>query len=123
MTEQEVKSISGDLKGWGVGLLIMGMLHFSIKYLASEWGIVLIALGIAALVINHRGMFIALGCALVLIGVMNFIGGIQAGPGFWLFFGCMQVYWGFKEMAKFGRYAPAPAESDHSEETVTVEGR
>lgn len=116
MAEKKVMTMSDDLRGWGVGLLIMGVLHFFIPLLAAQWGIVLIVLGILSFIVMHRGMFIALGCCLILVGLMNLAGSLDAGPGFWSVFGCLQIYWGIKEMAKFARYGKP------KEESLPVEG-
>ena len=121
MDKREVKSLSGELQGWGGGLLVLGVMHFFIKALAAEWGVVLVALGLGAMLIRHRGMFIAIGGALMLIGVVNFIGSFHGGPGFWTAFGCMQVYWGVKEMAKFGKYASSLAETVSPAEATMLE--
>jgi uncharacterized membrane protein HdeD (DUF308 family) len=83
----------------------MGVLHFFIPLFAAQWGVVLIVLGILSLIITHRGMFIALGGALILVGLMNLVGSFEAGPGLWSVFGCLQVYWGIQEIIKFRKYA------------------
>jgi hypothetical protein len=49
-------------------------------------------------------MFIALGCALCAIGLLNLVGSLAVGKTFWGTFGCFQVYWGIKEMMKFKKY-------------------
>ncbi len=104
MAEKKTMTMSDDLKGWGLGLIILGGLHFFIPLLAPLWGMVLIPLGILSFAIKRRGMFIPLGACLILVGLMNLAVSLDAGPGFWTVFGCMQVYWGIKEMAKFAKY-------------------
>lgn len=117
MEKEKTMSMTDDLKGWGVGLLIMGGLHFVIPFLSPLWGMVLIPLGVLSLAIKHRGMFIVIGAGLILVGLLNIVGSLDAGGGFWTFFGCLQIYWGIKEMAKFAKYAKPEGE------TTSVEGK
>jgi len=116
MAEQKPMTMSEDIRGWGVGLLIMGVLHFVLPFLSPEWGMVLIPLGILSLIIRHRGMFIVIGAGLIMVGLLNIAGSIDAGGGFWTIFGGLQIYWGIKEMAKFARYGREP------EETLSADG-
>jgi len=96
------QDMSTDLRGWGIGLLIMGVLHFALAgFLSPAWGIVLIALGLLNLVIRARGMFVANGMALLIVGLMNIFSG---GVGGWSIFGCFQIYWGIKEIRKCWLY-------------------
>jgi len=104
MAEEKVMTMSEDLRGWGVGLLIIGGLHFVIPVLSPYWGMVLIPLGMLSLTVKHRGMFIGIGAGLILVGFLNIIGSLDAGTGFWTVFGGLQIYWGIKEIAKFGTY-------------------
>ncbi len=46
-------------------------------------------------------MYILLELSLIVVGVLNFLGGLQINSVFWLIFGCFQVYWGIKEICKF----------------------
>ena len=104
MANEKGTTMADDLNSWGGGLIIMGIIHFFVPLLAAQWGIVLIVLGILSFVLKHRFMFIALGASLIFIGLMNLLGSLNAGPGFWSVFGCLQVYWGIKEMCKVSRY-------------------
>lgn len=119
MEEKKVMTMEQDLRGWGIGLLIMGGLHFVIPILSKEWGMVLIPLGLLSLVIMRRGMFIAIGFSLMLVGTLNLIGGLGNGSSFWLIFGGLQVYWGIKELAKFGMYGKVETQEPLSEEAET----
>ncbi|RLI14984.1 hypothetical protein DRO49_05750 [Candidatus Bathyarchaeota archaeon] len=96
--------MSKDLKSWGIGLLIMGFLHLKIPFLLPEWGIVLIVMGVIVLLIRHRTMYILLGLSLIVVGLLNLLSGLQTNSGFWPIFGCLQVYWGIKEMGKFKKF-------------------
>jgi hypothetical protein len=94
--------MSRELRRWGVSLIVLGVLHFALAgFLEPTWGIVLAVLGILNLVIQRRGMFIANGVALGVVGLMNIFSG---GVGGWTFFGILQLYWGFREITKYGRY-------------------
>ena len=107
MAKKKEITMSADLKGWGVGLTIMGVLHFIIPFLSPVWGMVLIPLGILSLIVNHRGMFIAIGSGLILVGFLNIAAGLEMGTGFWTVFGCFQIYWGIQEIRKFSKYGKA----------------
>lgn len=105
----EVKDLRSQmleyLSSWGVGLILMGIAHFVLSSLLwAEWGVVLIVLGVLCFVVKHRAMFIPIGSSLMLIGILNAVGGLNSGVGFWTIFGGLQVYWGIKELAKFGEY-------------------
>ncbi len=104
MAKRREMTMEQDLRSWGVGLIIMGVLHFFIPFLLPEWGAVIICLGILTLIIRHRFMFIPLGGSLVLVGILNILASVNADGGFWLAFGCLQIYWGFKEGAKYFKY-------------------
>ena len=121
MAEEKAMTMSEDLRSWGGGFLILGGLHFIIPFLASEWGVVLIFLGILSLVIIHRGMFIAIGAGLIFVGLMNFSASAASGGGFWAIFGCLQIYWGIKEMAKFSAYGKLQTKSHPTAEGETLD--
>jgi len=92
-----------DIMGWGFGLIIMGVLHFCIPALAEAWGVVLVAMGILCLAIQHRGVYIMIGIGLMAIGLLNLVAGIEFGGKFWAIYGAFQIYWGIKELIKFGK--------------------
>jgi len=92
-----------ELRTWGVALIVLGGIHFLLSgFLDPTWGIVLVVLGVLNLAIRARGMFIANGLALLAVGLMNIFSG---GLGGWTAFGVLQLYWGGKELLKFGKYA------------------
>lgn len=100
-TTQIRDALKKDLRGWGGGLIIMGIISFLLSgFLDPIWGGILIAIGVATLIIQQRGMFIIIGIGLVLAGIMN----ISAGGG-WKIFGFLQIYWGVQEIRKFNKYA------------------
>jgi hypothetical protein len=51
-----------------------------------------------------RGLFVAIGAALIVIGLLNIFGG---GSGAWTFYGAFQIYWGVKEIGKFEKHGDA----------------
>jgi hypothetical protein len=57
-------------------------------------------LGALKLLVAKRGMFIANGIALLLVGFLN-----MAACGGWKIFGMLQIIWGVQEIRKFSRYA------------------
>ena len=96
-SEAELK---GELRKWGVGLIIMGGLHFVLQgVLDPTWGVVLLIVGGLNMVVSHKAIFILNGICLMLVGLMN-----MAGGGGWKFFGLMQIFWGVQEMRKMGRF-------------------
>jgi hypothetical protein len=96
-SEAELK---GELRKWGVGLIIMGGLHFVLQgVLDPTWGVVLLIVGGLNMVVSHKAIFILNGICLMLVGLMN-----MAGGGGWKFFGMMQIFWGVQEMRKMGRF-------------------
>lgn len=102
-SEDQRDAMRKELGGWGGGFVVMGILHLALAgFLDPVWGIVLIVLGVLNLIIRYRGMFIVNGIALIVVGLMNAFGGAF---GLWSLFGAFQIYWGIKEIAKYGRYA------------------
>ena len=100
-TTQIRDALKKDLRGWGTGLIIMGVISFLLSgFLDPIWGGILIAIGVATLIVQQRGMFIIIGIGLILAGIMN----ISAGGG-WKIFGFLQIYWGIQEIRKFNKYA------------------
>lgn len=104
---EKTKKMRKELKRWGIGLIILGIIHFVLSgYLSIVWGIFIIILGILNLIIMKRGMFIANGAALILIGILNAAGSVgqtSGGPPFWLIFGVMQIIWGVQEIIKYAK--------------------
>jgi hypothetical protein len=94
----------GDLRSWGIGLIVLGVAQYFLPFLDSTWAFVVVPLGILSLLFIHRSLFIAIGAALGMIGLLNIFGG---GFGFWTIFGAFQIYWGVQEWQKFGKYANA----------------
>jgi hypothetical protein len=101
-----------DLRGWGIGLIIWGLLSFILsQYLDPVWGGMIIILGIINLIAINRTMFIINGTALFIVGILNIISVISAMStsgvsSFWLAYGTMQIGWGFQEILKFDKFSP-----------------
>ena len=85
------EGLRGNLRGWGLVLIAVGIAHLFIPFLDSLWAFVILPLGVLSLFVAHRGMFIAIGAALVLVGLLNIFGG---GFGSWTIMGGVQIYWG-----------------------------
>jgi hypothetical protein len=91
-----------DLSNWGGGLILIGIAHIAFaSFLDPGWGVILIILGVLVLAIKTRAMFVVIGLGLWLAAYSNLTAGIS---GFWFIFGIMQIFWGLQEMAKFLRY-------------------
>ncbi|MBN1270092.1 MAG: hypothetical protein JXB04_10920 [Kiritimatiellae bacterium] len=85
------------------------------QFLDPVWGGLLIILGILALAIRKRGMFIVIGVGLILAGILNILVTAltfreEGTTGGWAVMGAFQIYWGIAEILKFRKYAPRPAE-------------
>jgi hypothetical protein len=105
--EQVPADMDESLKKWGIGLIILGVIHIlATQFLDPIWGGIIIILGILNLVIKKRGMFIANGIALLLVGFLNIVSGLVDEPVnfFWSFFGAAQLFWGIKEIRKYKFY-------------------
>jgi len=120
MGEKKEMTMEQDLRGWGVGLLIMGGLHFVIPIFAREWGFVLIPLGLLSLFVRRRGMFIVIGLSLIFVGLLNIVASLKGGTGFWPVYGGLQIYWGIKEIAKFEKYGRLETQDPLSLEAEAV---
>ncbi len=105
---QDVSDMQKELHGWGIGLIAIGFISiFLIDFLDPGWGVVLIVLGILSLAVKKRGMFIAIGAGLLLVGLMNIGIGSESGSTGWVIFGILQLYWGVQEIRKFKKYGIA----------------
>ena len=111
MKEEKQMTMAEDLRSWGFALVFIGILHFVIPFLLAEWGMILIPLGVLTFIIKHRAMFIIIGGSMILVGFMNITAGLASGVKFWAIFGGFQIYWGFKEIAKFSAYRRSIAET------------
>jgi len=108
--------IRKELRYWGVGLIISGIIHLILyEYLDPIWGVIIIVVGVLALLYQKREMFVVLGAGMLLAGVGNIASGMLS-ESFWSSYGLLQLYWGYKEIKKFKLYAPLK-EEDTSEET------
>lgn len=88
-----------ELLGWSLGLMAMGALSIALsQHLNMIWGVVLIALGLAVLVIRRPVMFLLIGAALITAGALNI-----ATHGFsaWLLLALLQVVWGFQQIRRY----------------------
>ncbi|MCX6708447.1 MAG: hypothetical protein NTW67_02240, partial [Candidatus Woesearchaeota archaeon] len=91
----EMKS---DLQGWGIGLLIMGVLSNIFRnFFDPTWGVILILIGLLTLLIMERKMYLVIGASLIAIGLLNIIYGLFGG---WTFFGIIQIVIGIQELYK-----------------------
>ncbi len=102
--DDTVDDMKSDLRGWGIGLIVIGVAQYFLPVLDPLWAFVVVPLGVLSLVIAHRGLFIAIGAALVVVGLLNIFSG---GFGVWTIYGGAQIYWGVQEFSKFGKYADA----------------
>jgi hypothetical protein len=91
-----------ELRGWGMGLLIMGVVSiFLSSYLNPTWGSVMVGAGISCLLVQRRFMFLVVGGALIVAGIVNMI---TRGVSGWALFGLVQIVLGFGELRKYWLY-------------------
>jgi len=113
-SEKLLPQMNESLRKWGIGLIVLGIVHLVLtNFLDPLWGPIIIILGILNLIIKKRGMFIANGAALLLVGIINILGTtLLKGGGFgWLIFGVLQLVWGTQEIRKFKLYTDNEATS------------
>ena len=105
--EAEIKR---DIRSWGVGLIVIGVIHLVLsEFLDPIWGGILIAIGISCLLIKRRSMYIVIGIALILVGIMNIF---LTGFGGWTIFGVFQIGFGIYQIHKFQKYGRTTADYD-----------
>lgn len=127
VTREEMKK---SLRTWGIALIVLGIIHFAAaRFLDPVWGGIIIVIGILNLCIQHRGMFVVNGTALMFVGLMNIVGSLIEGGIGWIAFGALQLWWGAMEIRKFSKYAPlfqpavaSPRTAGVTEEETHLEG-
>lgn len=92
-----------DIRGWGIGLIILGIIQIAVSFLNTAWGVILIAIGITDLFIPRREMYIANGIAIIVAGIINMFATVTAG-GRAGGFAVLQFIWGANEIRKFFKY-------------------
>jgi hypothetical protein len=98
-----VEEMRKDLQGWGFGLIIVGIASLIFhNFLDPVWGVIIIIIGIITLAVQSRGMYIVIGISLIIVGLLNMLGG-----GGWFAFGIVQIVIGITELIKYGKYADA----------------
>jgi hypothetical protein len=103
LPEEILTQMKKELKGWGIGLIVIGAISIVLSgFLDPIWGGLLILIGVLTLIIQKRGMFIVIGIGLLLAGLLNILSG---GLGGWTVFGIVQIYWGVQEIRKFSKYS------------------
>ena len=117
MSQKPTKTISEELNGWGVSLLIMAGIQLFIPLLDSLWGAVLAGLGVMCLAIKKPGMIIVIGIGIMFAGISNIVQGFSGHITFLCVFGIMQISWAIKEFKKYSVYQDAalPAEDEKQE--------
>lgn len=100
--ERQPPDMAAMLRGWGWGLIAMGLLSVALStYLSPIWGAVLAVLGAAVLLVQKRIMFILIGGALVAAGLFNLVTRELSG---WSLVAVLQIYWGLMEVRRYKRF-------------------
>lgn len=96
-------ALKGDIRGWGIALIIMGIIQIFVPLLDPVWGGLLIAVGVLELFVQHRALFIVNGIVIIIAGIMNLVAAIayEAGIGG---LAVIQFIWGVNEIRKFSKY-------------------
>ena len=97
------EKMKSDFNKWGVGLIILGILHIILPdVLSLVWGFCLIVAGICNFIFKSKAMYIVNGITLCFVGVMNLTFTLLEGDNYiWVFFGILQIYWGAREILKY----------------------
>ena len=101
-------AMKGDIRGWGIALIIMGIIQIFVPLLDTTWGGVLIAIGVLELFVQHRALFIVNGIVIIIAGIMNLVVAIDEGSRLFIF-SVFQFIWGVNEIRKFFKYRSAAA--------------
>lgn len=118
--------IKSDIRGWGIGFIIIGIIHIVVPVLDPVWGGLLIVLGVLELFIQRRGMYILNGLIIIGAGIGNLVTAIAAGGGGWAGFAGLQFLWGVNEFRKFFKYqtrAPAGLATVAGDVSTSVQPR
>ncbi len=100
------ESLQGELRKWGIALIVLGVIHFALAgFLNPAWGVVILFIGILNLFILKPQMLIVNGGALILVGLINIITTLAIGFSGWVIFGGFQIYWGIQEIVRYENYA------------------
>ena len=120
--ETDGAEMKRDIRSWGFGLVVIGVIHIVFSgFLDPVWGGILIAIGIACLFIRRRGMYIAIGIALMLAGIMNILLTVFGG---WTIFGVFQIGFGIHQIHKFRKYRGIqPVRTQDAEPTTSASYR
>jgi len=102
-SKKPLSNLKKELRSWGIGLMVLGIVHLFVEALNPAWGIIIIVIGIINMLVIKRGMFIVNGIALLLVGVLNLAAAAETSYG-WAIFGILQIIWGIQEIRKFKRY-------------------
>ena len=97
-----------DLREWGLGLIVLGIIQLSVDILNGTWGIFLIAIGIFNFILPKKFLFILNGIAIIFAGFLNLYALSDVpltGSGKYLgLFALFQLYLGVRECLKFSHY-------------------
>lgn len=92
-------AMKADIGGWGIPLIIMGVVQIFVPVLDNVWGVLLIAVGLLNLFVRQRFLFIVTGLVIIIAGIMN----LSAVP----IFAVLQFIWGGNEIRKYFKYESA----------------
>jgi hypothetical protein len=92
-------TLKQELTGWGLGLILMGVLSIALsQYLNPIWGGVLAVIGALVLIVRRRIMFVLIGLCLIAAGLLNLA---TRGLSPWALFAALQIYLGIRQVLKY----------------------
>ena len=97
------KESYNELRGWALGLIVVGVVSIFIPVFSKIWGYITIGVGIIELAFPVRAMYRVNGFLLIIIGIINIISGITGGSPLWGVFGLAQIRWGVDQFSKYNR--------------------
>ncbi len=117
------QEIAPDLRKWGIGLIILGVIQLAItEWQPVSWGSVLILVGLASFLFHEASMYVIYGVTVGWAAFNNLVSGSLA----WMGFAAVQIYITVQLFRKFGDYRTARAEYEASlteEDPTNLAGR
>lgn len=96
--QMELNRLRHELVREGIGLVWLGLAHFTVKWLEHDWGYVLGAVGLACILVRRRFMWAFIALVLVLAGISNIF---ALSPPWGFVVGSLQLYWASRARNKW----------------------
>ncbi len=104
LTDDAHAEMLKGIRSWGIGLLLLGVLHLILgQFLDAPWGILLILVGLMSFVFREAPMYVIYGVALAWAAISNLLS-LELGL---VLFALFQFYWTYRVMQRYFRYRKA----------------